>query len=71
MLVVKITILLIVVTAIFRFFVVSYLKQNPDETLKMVLYKNHARWYIWFMGILVILSMIGVILSTTYLLFFR
>ena len=71
MIVVKITILLIIITVIFRMLVCSYLASNLDKALKIKLNKNYTPWYIWCAGILTILSMIGIIASAIWILFMR
>lgn len=71
MIVVKITILLIIITVIFRMLVYSYLASNLDKALKIKLNKNYAPWYIWCAGILTILSAIGIIASAIWILFMR
>lgn len=71
MIVVKITVLLIVITIIFRLFVNSYLRQKPLEALKLSFNKNYAPWYSIVGGTLVLLSILGIVVSVVWLLFFR
>lgn len=71
MIVVKITVLLIVITIIFRLFVNSYLRQKPLEALKLSFNKNYTPWYSIVGGTLVLLSILGIVVSVVWLLFFR
>ena len=70
MIVVKITVLLIVITIIFRFFVNSYLRQNPLEALRLSFNKNYTPWYLIVVGTLVLLSILGIVASVVWILFF-
>lgn len=71
MIIVKITVLLIVITIIFRLFVNSYLRQNPLEALKVSFNKNYTPWYTIIGGMLVLITIIGIIASLVWLLFLR
>lgn len=71
MIVVKITVLLIVITIIFRLFVNSYLRQKPLEALKLSFNKSYTPWYSIVGGTLVLLSTLGIVVSVVWLLFFR
>ena len=71
MIIVKITVLLIVITIIFRLFVNSYLRQNPLEALKISLNKNYAPWYTVIGGMLVLITIIGIVASVVWILFFK
>lgn len=68
--IVKITILLIVVTLIYRFWIITYLKGNPLENLLLNVSKEFNPWYVYVGGILVFLDLAGILASTIYLLFF-
>ena len=70
MIVVKITVLLIVITIIFSLFVNSYLRQNPLEALRLSFNKNYTPWYSIVGGTLVLLSILGIVASVVWILFF-
>lgn len=69
MIIVKITILLVVITAIYTFFWRAYLKSNPIEALKISVGGVGKGGYV--LSALVILSVIGILSSTIWALFFR
>lgn len=71
MIVVKITVLLIMITIIFRLFVNSYLRNNLLEALRLSFNKNYTPWYSIVGGMLVLLSILGIVASVVWLLFFR
>lgn len=66
---VKITILVVVITIIYRFFISVYLKNNPIE-LYMLKTKDYTPAYTTIFGWLIITSIILILASTVYLLFF-
>lgn len=70
MLLIKITILLIVITIIFGFFVKIYLSNNMMEAL-MLHYGNNDKWYVTVLGALVIIDIMLVFISLVWFLFFR
>lgn len=70
MLLIKITILLIVITIIFGFFVKIYLSNNMMEAL-MLHYRNNDKWYVTVLGALVIIDIMLVFISLVWFLFFR
>lgn len=69
MIIVKITILLVVITVIYIFLWRAYIQNNPAETFKIAVGGVGKGGYV--LSALVILSIIGVLSSTIYLLFFR
>lgn len=69
MLIVKITIFLIVITAIFTFLSIAYVAGNPMELFKLKFDKDCLPWYLRVNEILVIMSILGIVLSVIYLLF--
>lgn len=71
MLVIKITILLIVITIIFGFFVKIYLSNNMMEALMLHYGNNNNKWYVKVLGALVIIDIMLVFISLVWFLFFR
>lgn len=69
MLIVKITILLIVITIIFKRFVYSYLKNKPLESI-LLSTGEYKPWYVSVFELLIFFTIVGIILSTIYFLFF-
>lgn len=69
MIVVKITILIIIITAIFNFLINAYVRGNRKEAYRLNLDDSYTPWYILANAILMIMSIIGIILSVIYLLF--
>lgn len=71
MIIVKLTVLCLIATAIYMFFYIPYLKSNPQE----IILANKFDFYVPNGGcvaaILVIFSIIGIFASAIYLLFFR
>lgn len=70
MIIVKITILLVVLWVIWGLVVVSYLKGNLEELVK-VKFTQYCPWYLVINAILALGTIIGIIASVVYLLFFR
>lgn len=70
MLIVKITALLIVITAILAFFVSIYLQDNTAEWLQ-IYFELKTPWYAVTLAILFVADAIGIIASAIYLLFLR
>ena len=71
MLGVKITVLLVVVTAIWIFVARSLFRGEDMQTQVDLMFTDETTWYITIGGLLVIASIIGIIYSTAYLLFLR
>lgn len=69
MIIVKLTILIVLITAIYIFFWRSYLRSNPIEALKISVGGAGKGGYI--LSALVILSIIGILASVIWALFFR
>lgn len=70
MIIVKITALLFVLFIIWLCLVRMYLKADMQESLK-VKFTEYCPWYVSIVGILFFSSVIGIIASVVYLLFFR
>lgn len=70
MIIVKITILFVVLWVIWGLLVVSYLKRNLEEAVK-VQFTQYCPWYLVINAILALGTIIGIIASVVYLLFFR
>ena len=71
MLGVKITILLIIITVIYRFIVEALLDtESIGRKWDMALGNNYPK-YVYILGILVVLDALGVIYSVTWFLFLR
>ena len=68
---VKITALLVVVTAIWIFIARSLFCREDMQTKVDLMFTDETTWYITIGGLLVIASIIGIIYSTVYLLFLR
>lgn len=68
---VKITALLVVVTAIWIFIARSLFHREDMQTQVDLMFTDETTWYITIGGLLVIASIIGIIYSTVYLLFLR
>lgn len=71
MIIVKITALLFVVTVVFNMLIKAYLRENPQEALKLSLKRNYAPWYTVLGGLLILLTMLGIVGSTVWVLFLR
>lgn len=71
MIIVKLTVLCLTATAIYMFFYIPYLKNNPQE----IVLANKFDFYVpkggYVAAILIILSVIGIFASAIYFLFFR
>ena len=70
MIIVKITALLIVLFFVWVFLVCSWIKGNIEDYVLMQR-EELKPWYIWMVGVLAMLSLIGIVASAVYLLFFR
>lgn len=71
MFIVKITILLAIITLIYAFAGKIYAFQNPKEALKMALNRTYLPKWLYPLGVLIWIDVIGILVSTVYLLFFR
>lgn len=71
MLGVKITILLIVITVIYRFIVNAMVEQEDAKTKFEIAFNNKYPLYVWAFIILVIIDCIGVVYSVVWFLFLR
>ena len=71
MLGVKITILLIVITVIYRFIVNAMIEQEDAKTKFEIVFNNKYPSYVWAFTILVIIDCIGVVYSVVWFLFLR
>lgn len=71
MIVVKLTVLCFIATAIYMFFYIPYLKSNPQEIILSDLFKSYVPKGGYVATILVLLDIIGLLASAVYLLFFR
>ena len=71
MLGVKITILLIVITVIYRFIVNAMVEQEDAKTKFEIAFNNKYPSYVWAFIILVIIDCIGVVYSVVWFLFLR
>lgn len=71
MIIVKITVMLILITAVYYLFWKAYIESNLSETLKLhPLYPGAPKGSVMAM-ILVLLSIIGILASVVYILFIR
>lgn len=71
MLVVKVTIFLIVVTVIFRFIVTAMISnESPSAMIDMTL-NNKYPAYVYVLGALVAIDVVGIICSVFWFLFMR
>ena len=69
--IVKITVMLVLITAVYCLFWKAYITSNPSEAIKLhPLYPGAPRGFI-IVVILVLISIIGIFASTIYLLFVR
>lgn len=71
MLGVKITVLLVVLTVIWRFVAEILIKGESLEKKIRIAMNNEVTWYIVVFALLVISSVIGLLYSVFYLLFLR
>lgn len=71
MIILKMTVLCLVLTAIYMFFYIPYLKRNPQEIILSDLFKSYVPKGGYVAAILVLLDIIGFLASAVYLLFFR
>lgn len=70
MIIVKITILMIVLTAIYKLLYQAYLRQHPEQAALMSMIPSYVAPGGFLFGIMVLVCIVGVIASTVYLLFF-
>ena len=68
---IKITVLLIVVTVIWKFVAEILIKGESLEKKVRIAMNNEVTWYMAVFAILAIASVLGVLYSAFYLLFFR
>lgn len=71
MIIVKITILLILITVVYRKFWTAWVKSNPEEMFKMTFSRSYIHKGAYPLFILMIIDIIGVFASAIYLLFIR
>lgn len=71
MIIVKLTVLTVMVTAVYVFLYKSWLAQNPKEAFKITFDKSYLPKSAVFLSLLVGLDIIGIFASAIYLLFFR
>lgn len=71
MIVVKITILLMLATAIYTFIIRAYLAGDSKEYIKVKFDSDYQPKYLGVLAIMAILTIIGIFASAVYLLFFR
>lgn len=71
MIIVKITILLIILSAIWYIFLKAFITGNFKEIEKLISIKEYFPWYLVVTIIFLFLIIIGVIASVIYLLFFE
>ena len=69
MIIVKITFILILITAICIFFLRCWARANPIKAITMSYKKDLTAWCMFF-GLLIIFDVIGIILSAIWFLFF-
>ncbi len=71
MIIVKLTVLAVMVTAVYVFLYKSWISQNPREVFKITFDKDYFPKPIKFLALLVVIDIIGIFASAIYLLFFR
>lgn len=71
MIIVKLTVLAVIVTAVYVFLYKSWLSQNPREAFKITFDKGYFPKSAIFLSLLVAIDIIGIFASAIYLLFFR
>lgn len=71
MIIVKLTVLAVMVTAVYVFLYKSWLAQNPKEAFKITFDKDYFPKSAIFLSLLIGLDIIGIFASAIYLLFFR
>lgn len=71
MIIVKLTILLLLVFIIYAFLIKAYISGNRKEAIKIAFDRNYAPKYLIALAIMGIITIIGIIASAIYLLFFR
>ena len=71
MIIVNLTFLAVIVSAVYVVLYKSWLAQNPKEAFKITFDKGYLPKSAIFLSLLVGLDIIGIFVSTIYLLFFR
>lgn len=71
MIIVKLTVLAVMVTAVYIYLYKNWLAQNPKEAFKITFDKGYFPKYAVFLSLLMVLDVIGIFASAIYLLFFR
>lgn len=71
MIIVKLTVLAVMVTAVYVFLYKRWLAQNPKEDFKITFDKGYLPKPATFLSLLVGLDIIGIFASAIYLLFFK
>lgn len=71
MIIVKITVILILITAIYMYFWEAWLKTNPKEVFKMNLNREYLPKSGYPLVPLIFFDVVGIIASAIYLLFIR
>lgn len=71
MIIVKLTVLAVMVTALYIWIWRAWLESNPTEALKIAFGKNYISKGGWILIIFLLVNVIGIFASTIYLLFFR
>lgn len=69
MIIVKITFLLFLITAISFFFLKSWVESNPAKAIMLEYKEEKPAWYLLF-GLLIIFDIAGIVLSAIWFLFF-
>lgn len=71
MIIVKLTVLAVMVTALYIWIWRAWLKSNPTEALKIAFGKNYVPKGGWMLIVFLLIDIVGVFASAIYLLFFR
>lgn len=71
MIIIKITILLVLITVVYRRLWSAYVKSNPEEMFKMAFNRSYIHKGAYPLIILMIIDIIGVFASVIYFLFIR
>ncbi len=70
MIIVKITLLLLVITLIYLWLTRTYIAGNKNEQIRFAFKKDYCPAYVVVGGILVLITIVGIIASVVWLLFF-
>jgi len=71
MIIVKLTVLAVMITALYIWIWRAWLKSNPKEALKVAFGKNYVPKGGYMLAIFLLIDIIGIFASAIYLLFFR